>query len=410
VLDRIEHISGRTVHCDTKPPHPRPNHSVQPEFTPDDVPTYDAKNSLSKWYYIRRSPTGIHQLYVYYIMAKKNILVLGLTPSLVWNVSRSLKREGISPFVLAWQPLAPVQLFNNCIKYITLKNVKWIDNELDIGLLDQVEEVCVNERIDIVIPADYGTAILLSRCENKDGIPRCLISETDTIRLLNDKWELAQLLDKLALPYPASERIESPESLLATKLTFPIITKPLAKWDSVGFEIHHTIEDLRKKLHGKKLQSEFPLIAQEYIPGWDVGFSFIANKGKIIAYSIFEHKNRSQRTFIDDKRVLDIIRPAIQETQYSGVGHWDTRYNPNTDEYKILELNPRFWASLLYSTKAGLNYPYLLSHPEIHENTSFCISSYGTISLGLYERIMAYLTSIVSSLFYKTLSFWHTPK
>jgi predicted ATP-grasp superfamily ATP-dependent carboligase len=117
----------------------------------------------------------------------------------------------------------------------------------------------------------------------------------------------------------------------------------LAQSDGAGFEIHLAQEELKSKIELNTLKSSYPLIAQQYVPGWDVGISFLAINGKLVAYSIFEHKSHGQRIFIDDKRILDDVVAVLEKVQYSGVYHWDTRYNPDKDEYRILEINSCFW-------------------------------------------------------------------
>ena len=52
-----------------------------------------------------------------------------------------------------------------------------------------------------------------------------------------------------------------------------------------------------------------------------------------------------------------MVETLIADANYTGVGHIDTRHRE--DGYHILELNPRFWGSLLYERRAGLNYPEL---------------------------------------------------
>jgi predicted ATP-grasp superfamily ATP-dependent carboligase len=56
------------------------------------------------------------------------------------------------------------------------------------------------------------------------------------------------------------------------------------------------------------------------------------------------------------------VATLVRETGYHGVGEIDTRYDPATDDYKLLEVNPRFWASIVYAAHAGMNFPDLLLH------------------------------------------------
>jgi len=328
-------------------------------------------------------------------------LILSVVPSLTWPVARCLKRAGGSSTVLGWHALSPMNLTGDCRGYIQWLGLHKTDGRLDHAALEQVRETCRKNAIDVVLAADYDTTLLLAECRDDATIPTSALPDADMIVTLNNKWNFSSLLDRLGLPYPQSEHIGSEQDLLATKLDFPIITKPLDMWASVGFEIHRTRADLAATVKKGKLKSGFPLIAQRYVPGWDVGASFLAKEGRVVAYSVFQHKKDGERIFYDDERMHSYLEKFIEATDYSGVGHIDTRYNPELDEYRLLELNPRFWASLLYAANAGLNYPDLLVRLEDWDKVKVRKPVPGRVKLPLYERAMTMTTRYFSTSYEK---------
>ncbi|SNT19254.1 ATP-grasp domain-containing protein [Noviherbaspirillum humi] len=317
-----------------------------------------------------------------------SVLVVGVVPSLIWPVARCLKRAGGSPTILAWHGLSPMRMSSDCSGYIMWNNIRKTDGMLDLSALGLVERICETRSIDIVVPADYDSALLLARRPQDSRLPCVPVPSAGVISEMNDKWTFTRFLERLGLPYPESERIESEQQLLATRLPFPIITKPLDKWASVGFELHQSREALAETLRHQRLKSDFPLIAQRYIPGWDVGASFLANHGRLVAYSLFHHKVDGERVFFEDPRLRDYLAAFVAATDYSGVGHIDTRYDPQRDHYQLLELNPRFWASLLYAMNAGLNYPDLLVHLDEWDHATVNTAPARRVRLPLYERMM----------------------
>jgi predicted ATP-grasp superfamily ATP-dependent carboligase len=316
------------------------------------------------------------------------VLVLGVVPSLTWLVARCLRRAGCAPDVLSWHALSPMRLSGDCRNYLSWSRIHKSGETLDACALDQVRAVCARNAIDIVLAADYDTALLLASSAHDASIPACATPSAATITTFNNKWNLARLLAQLDLPFPHSEHAAGPDALLNTRIGFPIITKPLDKWASVGFEIHHSRTQLEATVAAGRLKSGFPLIVQSFVPGWDVGASFLARDGRLAAYSIFQHKRRGERVFYDDARVRRYLETFIGATAYSGVGHIDTRYDPARDEYRILELNPRFWASLLYAANAGLNYPDLLVRLAQWDGKSVRTAQASAIRLPAYERAM----------------------
>ncbi len=318
-----------------------------------------------------------------------NVLVLGIVPSLTWQVARCLKRAGGAPAILAWHAFSPITLTPDCRRYISWSKVHKTGAMLDLSALDQVRDTCRRRAIDIVVAADYDTALLLAQCPPGGGIPRAAVPDAATIATFNNKWTLSRLLEQIGLPYPDSAYASTPQALLATDLRFPIITKPLDKWASVGFEIHPSRAALERTVARGTLRSGYPLIAQTHVPGWDVGASFLARHGRLAAYSMFEHKRRGERIFFEDRRVRAYLEQFIAATRYHGVGHIDTRYDPVRDQYRILELNPRFWASLLYAANAGINYPDLLVRLDQWDQRGVSQAHARKITLPPYERAMA---------------------
>jgi predicted ATP-grasp superfamily ATP-dependent carboligase len=323
------------------------------------------------------------------------VLVLGIIPTLTWGVARSLSRAGIRPVVAAWQRVSPLAVVRDCAGFVPLTGVRWIDGELDPELIRQVDRAAARWNADIVVPADLDATLLLAR--HGGGLTRaraCAIPDADTIVTLHNKWKLSRVMDRLGVPYPETELCADADALARTSLPFPIITKPPDRDAGVGFQIHRTRQELTARLERGKLAAAFPVIAQRFVPGWDLGFSFLASHGHLVAYSICEHKRNGERRFYEDARLRAAIQRLVEETRYHGVGHFDARYDPARDDFRVLELNPRFWGSLLYSTNAGVNYPELLVRLEDLPLTGLQTAAHGKVLLPPYERGVALATQL----------------
>ncbi|MRW93570.1 ATP-grasp domain-containing protein [Duganella sp. FT80W] len=328
-----------------------------------------------------------------------SVLVLGVVPSLTWSVARCLRRAGRAPVVLAWHACAPIMWSGDCRRYVRWHGLRRSGGVLDAAALTHVWQLCESARIDAVMGADYDTALLLAQAPvaERARIPVCAVPPASTMMTLNDKWNFTRYLSAIGLPVPDSARVDLGAGLLAHGLLYPVITKPLDRWASVGFQVHRTPEALERTLARGRVTAGFPLIAQSYVPGWDVGASFLARRGEVLACSVFRHTRRGERTFYPSVRVRDYVRRFVAACDYSGVGHLDLRYDPALDSYFILELNPRFWASLLYAERAGLNYPDLLLRAEEGTAAEPAFPRSGRVRLPAYERGMTLATRWFSS-------------
>lgn len=293
--------------------------------------------------------------------------------------------------VLAWHPVSPMSVSGDCRRYLTWAGVRKQGQRLDLAALDQVGRICRSHAIDAVLGADYDTALLLAARASDAGIPACAVARPATLETFNNKWNLTRLMDHIGLPCPQSCYVADERALLATTLDFPIITKPLDLWASVGFQVHSSHAQLAATLARRQLSASFPLIAQSFVPGCDAGASFLASRGRLRACSVFHHRRRGRREFKHEPRVRSYLETFVAATGYSGVGHIDLRYDQVRDEYKILELNPRFWASLLYAAHAGINYPDLLVRLPAWDGSSVQTAMARDVGLPGYERVMTVL-------------------
>jgi hypothetical protein len=316
------------------------------------------------------------------------VLVLGVVPSLIWPVAQSIIRAGGKPWILAWHPVSPLKFIGRWQRYRTWTTVRKCGQRIDPVSLAEVASMCRENAIDIVLGADYDTTVLLAGHAAHWRIPASAVAQQSTLETFNDKWNFTRFLDAIGLPTPASQYIARERDLRRTSLTFPIITKPLGLWASVGFQVHDSLPALHATLDAGRLAARFPLIAQSFVPGVDAGVSFLARRGQLAAYSAFHHVRRGCREFRSVARLRDYVETFAEATSYSGVGHIDMRFDPDADTYKMLEINPRFWASLLYATQGGLNYPDLLIRLADWSGSRAATMQSRRIRLPFYEQGM----------------------
>jgi predicted ATP-grasp superfamily ATP-dependent carboligase len=136
--------------------------------------------------------------------------------------------------------------------------------------------------------------------------------------------------------------------------------------DGRGIRRFDSAEKLRGFL-GENPECSGGYIVQSFVKGHDIGCSVLCQEGKILAYTIQRGVVPSRRPytpaavieFVEDERVLDLVTRLVSSLKWSGVANIDMRYDEESDQVRVLELNPRYWGSLLGSLSAGVNFPYL---------------------------------------------------
>jgi predicted ATP-grasp superfamily ATP-dependent carboligase len=303
-------------------------------------------------------------------------------------VTRCLIHAGLNPVVFGWHRLSPLSLVPGCT-YIPLPEIKWTNGELDPSVVASANEACRRYRIDRLVPLDFPSIALFA--EYGTGLTAARLSalpDADTVRTLHNKWAFAQLVAELGLPQPRTELARTLSELRQTRLAFPIITKPVDRWASVGFQRHDTFAALERTLMRGALSAEFPLLVQEFISGKDVGFAFIARRGRLLSHAAFEQPRPGYRRYFNAPDLTGHVAKLVAHTGYHGVGEVDARYDPSRNEFRLLEVNPRFWASLLYAAHAGMNFPqHLLRLDDEHDGSGFTAQTHD-VTLSSYEFVV----------------------
>jgi predicted ATP-grasp superfamily ATP-dependent carboligase len=239
---------------------------------------------------------------------------------------------------------------------------------------------------------------LLGLAERPDVHTILPFRESDVYVLARNRQALA---DHVNTPWPALDTLQSVQdrvSLFAAARTagVPIpTTQPLDDWDgrdqdvivkprytlhareySVRFAESHTQWSSTRYVAPDEDVSQANLVAemghvplvQEYIPTTDeYGFFALYDHGEPVA--TFQHRQRrgwkycggpsAYREAVDIPELGQAGRRLLDELEWHGVAMVEFLRDPETDEFKLMEVNPRFWSSLPFTVQAGVDFPHL---------------------------------------------------
>ena len=249
-----------------------------------------------------------------------------------------------------------------------------------------VDRYCARYAIDVVLPSGMASGFLLSAWEGGLAAPALPMPPTELLRMLNDKWRFSRFLQQNGLPFPPSRLLERPEDARSLDLPFPVIVKPLDLDAGRGVARCDTREDVQAYL--KRPDAALPLLVQEYVPGADVGLGLLVREGEILAWTIQRQRPEGGGVeFIADAGILEIGRQIVRACRYDGIAHFDLRLDERDGTAKVLECNPRFWASLPFCSLAGVNFADLGIRLAL--GRPLPAPAYRTISLTFPSRALA---------------------
>lgn len=233
--------------------------------------------------------------------------------------------------------------------------------------------------IDVILPVfETGIKKLIT---NKNLIKQndklCLLPNLSNFNTAQNKGLLYLHLKANGFPCPESV-ITSPNELPDLKtLKFPLIAKPVSGFGG-GQQIRvlKTNDDVLD--YSKSATFSCNAMYQNFIIGYDLTCNVLCSKGEVTAYSIQNsslfHKDevtpQKGFEFVNDTKLLTLIKNMMKSLDWSGVANIDCRYDTTDNTFKVIEMNTRYWMNVDASAVANVNFPYLhcLSSLDIYSD------------------------------------------
>lgn len=286
-------------------------------------------------------------------------------------VARALAdTKKIDLFVMARDPKAALR-YSFRKKFFSPINTDKYNMDNNRVVLDALLSAVEDKKIDVVVPIEEDVHKIISKNLNlvHSKVKTSPIAPIDVYEAATNKWKLGELCKEHKIPYPKTVYVEG-TALSENKiknLHFPVLIKPENGHGGLNIKLIYSKNELEGFFNSNPDLSMGNYLLQEYVKGYDIDMSLLAKDGKILAYTI--QKGFISRTsvfaasagiqFLYNEQLYNIIDRLIKKLNFSGIAHIDLRYDENQDEFKVIEVNARYWGSLTGSLLAGVNFPYL---------------------------------------------------
>lgn len=340
-------------------------------------------------------------------------------------VIRSLGRLGLYVIAAESTPFTTGSLSKYCRQRVIYPSPKCNKSRFISWIINFVK----HQNVELIIPVSDYTTIPLA--EYKDKIEHyCKIATPsyETVMKAADKIKTLSLAAKEKIPIPATYCLHEPYEIIkvAHQLKFPVVIKPRMKvyWvndKALTFKITsrnyaYNEHDLRiKYVNFVKLLSKLRIkenffFVQEFVKGQSYGVEALIYQGEPKA--IFAHKRIREypisggastlRESINDSYLTQLGLQALKAMGWEGVAMVEFKFENDTGEFKLLEVNGRFWGSLALAINAGVDFPSLLYRILIRgENVKSASYKYGLRQRWLLPGDILWL---ISSLLYSDRS------
>jgi predicted ATP-grasp superfamily ATP-dependent carboligase len=299
------------------------------------------------------------------MISRRTVLLPDGESELALRVLRCLSQvPGLSVCALSREPRGPIR-FSRHLAGFESHSV----DEFDRERLDTIKAAAETFKADIILPVEIPSSKLLA--DHREEVERIAavppLSSSELFDGVSDKWRFAQFLERKEILHPKTVYVGHGESVeeRLSELRFPILVKP--RRASGGHGIRR-FESLPAALQWASDRRDIDdMLFQEFIQGELIDCNILSKGGDILAHTIQRalvqgrspYKPPAGFEFVDDERALAITEKVIRGLEYSGVANFDLIYDQERGEMKVLEMNPRYWMSLLGSLVAGVNFPGL---------------------------------------------------
>lgn len=320
-----------------------------------------------------------------------SVLIPDGETTLLSNVVHSLSLiEGVKIYVLSSHKRRyfKYSIDNNCFKHSRfIERFIYCKNTTPEEWIERIDATVERFSIDLIMPIfDVSTKRILehiNKLKNKSKL--CSLPSLSDFETALRKDLLYLFLKSNDLPCPDSLIVDSNFESDTSSLSFPIVAKPTFGFNGgMGVRLIKSNEELLDYPNREK--TDYPILLQNFIEGFDVTCNVLCKNGKIEAYSMqkaalvksVKVTPQHEFSFFHNDALLQLMKDLMAALNWSGVANIDFRYDKTDNTYKIIEINPRFWLNTEASALAGVNFPYFYCLSTLNRKIEFTPIKNGT--------------------------------
>ena len=284
-------------------------------------------------------------------------------------IARSLGNAGVEVHVCdSFEPT--LSAFS---KYVTDQKVHEPVADAPATFADWLVACCRRDGYDLFVPVrDETTLAVAAHRERLSTVTGLFVADRSTIAHLMDKGNCMQAAEELGVPIPKTYYPTTGGDIeeIRTAATFPVLIKPRIASGSRGIVRVDDPDTLARQYETVSNTYPDPII-QEFVDHSGGHYS-IGTVFDDSAEPVATHVYRETRQYPDSggpaiaartverEPWIDSVLDLLRAHDWKGPAHMDVLYDPDTETYKLIEINPRFWSSLRLTIAAGVDIPYIV--------------------------------------------------
>jgi len=240
------------------------------------------------------------------------------------------------------------------------------------GFYDALINQLKKEKYDLLMPVGFlSFEICMQNKEEIRKYTHVTLTNDESFALASNKLTTYRFAQENGIACPKTYFLKSKEEIKVIEVPFPIVIKAPFEMGKNVVEYAHSQKEMIEKFdmlcNKYGFQEPNLPVVQQYITGEGFGFFAYYENGKCIKkfmhrrireYPVSGGASVCAESFYDKqleengKKMLDLVK-------WNGVAM--VEFKKHSDgEYKLMEINPKFWGSLELALAAGVDFPYCL--------------------------------------------------
>ena len=316
------------------------------------------------------------------VVQTKGGAMLSLVPGAIDLIQIAMMRGlGRAGFAVdgAWSAAAPARFQSKYCR--TVHSLTSSDADLSQFGQDLVA-LCQQHAFDVVLPSRPSTvAGMLEVADRLKPHTNFLLPTPAQFQAGMDKLVTYELCRELGIPQPNTLSFNPDGIDLAqvTEMGWPLVIKhPRNFGGSYGVRCVENAADLSATLAqlGQLEKQTGRMLAQAYVPGPLYDACLVANQGKIgglvtqcrrVMYPI-SGGVAAVLVSVNDAKLTKHVYEVVEALQWTGPLQIEFKFDPRTQQYQLIEFNPRFWGTTGAWLKAGVNLPAIAARMALGES------------------------------------------
>jgi predicted ATP-grasp superfamily ATP-dependent carboligase len=287
-------------------------------------------------------------------------------------IARSLGRRGIPVWLLTEHPLPKLS------RYVE-RSISWPGADHESAVAAIVDPAARHGLKGWVLFAtgDEDMRFIAQNHALLSAHYRVMTPDWDTTKWVCDKRLTYQRAASLGISCAWNFQPSCLESVQQLECQFPVVLKPAVRnglndfTRAKAWRADNRDDLLSLYRRAAALVGEDAVVVQEWIPGnGEAQYSYAGlwNRGDAVASLVARRRRQYPVDFgrsstfvetVEQPEVEILARRLLQSLNYSGVVEIEFKYDRRDRQYKLLDVNGRFWTWNGLGSRAGVDFPYL---------------------------------------------------